>query len=73
MPKILLPTHNLLILLDKYQHDEKFCTLTPDFDARVAGFSPDRADALVWAIADLIALDRAQALLDYYAEASKTS
>jgi phage terminase large subunit-like protein len=48
--------------------------LTPDFDARVSGFSPDRADALVWAIADLIAPERAgpQALLEYYALDLKT-
>ncbi|MGA2045239.1 MAG: terminase family protein [Roseiarcus sp.] len=38
--------------------EDQLCALTPDFDARVAGFSPDRADALVWAIADLIGLDR---------------
>jgi phage terminase large subunit-like protein len=52
--------------------EDQLCTLTPDFDARVSGFSPDRADALVWAIADLIALDRAQPLLDYYAQSLKT-
>jgi phage terminase large subunit-like protein len=48
--------------------EDQLCSLTPDFDARVSGFSPDRADALVWAIADLIAPERAgaQALLDYY-------
>jgi phage terminase large subunit-like protein len=53
--------------------EDQLCTLTPDFDARIAGFSPDRADALVWAIADLIAPDHAspQALLDYYAQAVK--
>ena len=34
--------------------EDQLCTLTPDFDARAAGFSPDRADALVWAVADLI-------------------
>ena len=35
--------------------EDQLCTLTSDFDARASGFSPDRADALVWAIADLIA------------------
>jgi phage terminase large subunit-like protein len=54
--------------------EDQLCTLTPDFDARVSGFSPDRADALVWAIADLIAIDhdQPQALLDFYAQAMKT-
>jgi phage terminase large subunit-like protein len=29
--------------------EDQLCTLTPDFDRRAMGFSPDRADALVWA------------------------
>ena len=53
--------------------EDQLCALTPDFDARAAGFSPDRADALVWAIADLIGQDGggAQGLIDFYAEAAK--
>lgn len=49
--------------------EDQLCTLTSDFDSRTAGFSPDRADALVWAIADLIAPGRASPsdMLDYYA------
>ena len=39
--------------------EDQLCALTPDFDRRAAGFSPDRADALVWGIADLLGLDRA--------------
>ena len=53
--------------------EDQLCTLTPDFDARAAGFSPDRADALVWAIADLIALESAQPMLDYWAQSLKRS
>jgi phage terminase large subunit-like protein len=53
--------------------EDQLCTLTPDFDARASGFSPDRADALVWAIADLIALESAQPMLDYWAQSSKRS
>ena len=53
--------------------EDQLCTLTPDFDARVSGFSPDRADALVWAIADLIAPDHAQPLLDFYKQSLKTT
>ena len=38
--------------------EDQLCTLTPDFDARAAGYSPDRADALVWALADLLGVGR---------------
>ena len=34
------------------------CGLTPDFDRRAMGFSPNRADALVWALADLLGVGR---------------
>jgi phage terminase large subunit-like protein len=54
--------------------EDQLCALTPDFDARVAGYSPDRADALVWAIADLIDIDgkRRSGMVDYWrGEASK--
>lgn len=48
--------------------EDQLCGLTPDFDSRAAGFSPDRADALVWAISDLISNEPPgpQELLDYY-------
>jgi phage terminase large subunit-like protein len=38
--------------------EDQMCALTPDFDRRAAGFSPDRADALVWALADLLGMGR---------------
>jgi phage terminase large subunit-like protein len=38
--------------------EDQLCALTPDFDPRGAGYSPDRADALVWALADLLGLHR---------------
>ena len=38
--------------------EDQLCALTPDFDRRAMGFSPDRADALVWALADLIGVGR---------------
>jgi phage terminase large subunit-like protein len=49
--------------------EDQLCALTPDFDRRAAGYSPDRADALVWAIADLIGADRPSSagMLDYWA------
>ena len=46
--------------------EDQLCALTPDFDRR-SGHSPDRADALVWAIADLLGLDRPSAgMIDYW-------
>lgn len=33
--------------------EDQMCALTPGFDARAAGWSPDRVDALVWAITAL--------------------
>jgi phage terminase large subunit-like protein len=53
--------------------EDQLCLLTPDFDGRAAGYSPDRADALVWAIADLITPRRASPgdMLDYYAREMK--
>jgi phage terminase large subunit-like protein len=53
--------------------EDQLCTLTSDFDSRTAGFSPDRADALVWAIADLIAPGGATPsdMLDFYAREMK--
>ena len=53
--------------------EDQLCTLTSDFDARASGYSPDRADALVWAVTDLLSPGAAQArtLLDYYARQAK--
>jgi phage terminase large subunit-like protein len=53
--------------------EDQLCTLTSDFDARASGFSPDRADALVWAISDLLSPGgrQAQTLLDYYARQTR--
>src|SRR4051794_30016402 len=36
------------------QLEDQLCSLTPDFDRGSAGYSPDRADALVWALSDLL-------------------
>jgi hypothetical protein len=30
------------------------CAFTTDFDRKIAGYSPDRVDALVWAFSDLL-------------------
>lgn len=34
--------------------EDQMCEFTPDFDRKVAGYSPDRVDALVWAISYLM-------------------
>jgi phage terminase large subunit-like protein len=39
--------------------EDQLCAMTPDFDRRAMGFSPDRADALVWALADLLGVGQA--------------
>ena len=45
--------------------EDQLCALTPDFDSRAAGFSPDRADALVWAVADLLGFDGASGMMAF--------
>ncbi len=51
--------------------EDQLCALTPDFDARAAGYSPDRADALVWAATDLIGGGANAGMVDYYREAAR--
>jgi phage terminase large subunit-like protein len=34
--------------------EEQMCSFTPDFNRGVAGYSPDRVDALVWSLSDLM-------------------
>ena len=34
--------------------EDQMCGFTTDFDRKTAGFSPDRVDALVWALTDLL-------------------
>jgi phage terminase large subunit-like protein len=48
--------------------EDQLCALTPDYDRR-AGLSPDRADALVWAIADLLGPDKPSTtgMIDFWA------
>jgi phage terminase large subunit-like protein len=49
--------------------EDQLCALTPDFDRRAMGFSPDRADALVWALADLLGVGQASAggMMEFWA------
>jgi phage terminase large subunit-like protein len=34
--------------------EDQMCSFTGDFDRRTAGYSPDRVDALVWAVSELV-------------------
>ena len=45
--------------------EDQLCAFTSDFDRAASGTSPDRLDALVWAVTDLMA-NRDAAILDYY-------
>lgn len=45
--------------------EDQLCAFTADFDRGSSGGSPDRLDALVWAVTDLVA-NRDAAILDYY-------
>ncbi|MFY9971663.1 MAG: terminase family protein, partial [Roseiarcus sp.] len=49
--------------------EDQLCALTPDFDRKTSGYSPDRADALVWGVADLLGLDRPSTtgMIDFWA------
>ncbi len=39
--------------------EDQMCAFTSDFDRNAAGYSPDRVDALVWALTDLLVEPRA--------------
>ncbi|HZT50895.1 MAG TPA: terminase family protein [Stellaceae bacterium] len=45
--------------------EDQLCAFTADFDRGASGISPDRLDALVWAVSDLVA-HGGTAILDYY-------
>jgi phage terminase large subunit-like protein len=50
--------------------EDQLCALTPDFDGRANGFSPDRADALVWAITDLTQ-NTSEGMVAFYADIAR--
>lgn len=47
--------------------EDQMCAFSADFDAKAAGYSPDRVDALVWALTELMLEPGETGLLDYYA------
>jgi phage terminase large subunit-like protein len=49
--------------------EDQMCGFTADFDRKSAGYSPDRVDALVWALSELIVEPMPfEGLLQYYRE-----
>jgi phage terminase large subunit-like protein len=44
------------------QLEDQMCAFTPDFDRATAGYSPDRMDAMVWALTELMLGDVASKL-----------
>lgn len=46
--------------------EDQMCALAADFDRERGGVSPDRVDALVWALTDLLVAPGGTGLLDYY-------
>ena len=47
--------------------EDQMCGFTTDFDRKTAGFSPDRVDALVWAMSDLLVEPLpGAAMIEYY-------
>ena len=52
--------------------EDQMCLMTPEFDRRAAGFSPDRVDALVWAVTELcFAQNDGAAIIDFYRRLAK--
>ncbi|MFI4949143.1 MAG: DNA-packaging protein [Alphaproteobacteria bacterium] len=49
------------------QLEDQMCSFTADFDRAAAGYSPDRVDALVWALTELLVEPRAgEAIFEIY-------
>jgi phage terminase large subunit-like protein len=47
--------------------EDQMCGFTTDFDRKMAGFSPDRVDALVWAFSDLLVEpEPGAAMIEFY-------
>jgi phage terminase large subunit-like protein len=48
--------------------EDQMCAFTSDYDRAAAGMSPDRLDALVWAITELMVASSATGWLDFYTD-----
>jgi len=51
--------------------EDQMCGFTADIDRESAGDSPDRVDALVWALTELMIAPSGTGLLDYYASLAR--
>lgn len=51
--------------------EDQMCAFASDFDRARADYSPDRVDALVWALTELLIAPTDTGLLEYYAELSR--
>jgi phage terminase large subunit-like protein len=51
--------------------EDQMCFFARDFDRESAGMSPDRVEALVWALTELLVEPGELGLLDYYAQLSR--
>jgi phage terminase large subunit-like protein len=55
--------------------EDQMCAFTSDFDRKTAGYSPDRMDALVWALTELMVGETNSGIIQFYegqaAEAAK--
>jgi len=50
--------------------EDQMCAFTSDFDPKTAGYSPDRMDALVWALTELLIDSTAEGWIDYYRDSA---
>ena len=48
--------------------EDQMCSFTSDFDRKAMGYSPDRVDALVWALTHLFLEGDTTGLIEYYAQ-----
>jgi phage terminase large subunit-like protein len=48
--------------------EDQMCAFTVDFNRASMGYSPDRLDAMVWALSELMVTESTTGVLDYYRE-----
>lgn len=54
------------------QIEDQMCEFTQDFDRKSMGYSPDRVDALVWALTELM-ISANDGLIDFYADEARAA
>lgn len=53
--------------------EDQLCLLTPDFDKKVSGYSPDRVDSCVWAMTELMVEHQNDGIIQFYREQVDTA